>query len=112
MASGSEVALQKVGGLGGRGVRDGGALRAPAGASSETAPGHEAGDPFAGCAQAPGAQRPRDARRAVGAARGLVGGEDLSEQLRVAQGACARTGGRPAVVGGAGDLEEGAGTVY
>jgi hypothetical protein len=65
---GGEVALQEVRGLPlGRRVGDRGPLRAPPGSSGKAAQGHEAGDALAADAQAGGAQRPRDAGRAVGA---------------------------------------------
>jgi hypothetical protein len=65
---GGEAALQEVAGPAlRRGVGDRGPLRAPPGTSGEAALRHEAGDALAADAQAGGAQRPRDARRAVGA---------------------------------------------
>jgi hypothetical protein len=63
-----EVALQQVGLAPGRRVGDGGALAAPLGAPHEATEGHQAGDALAPRAQALLAQRPADARRAIGAA--------------------------------------------
>jgi len=65
---GGEVAAQQVGRPGCRGVRDRGALRAPASASHDAATRHQPGHALAGDALAALAQRPHDTRRAVGAA--------------------------------------------